>query len=47
MNVYHKLKSRYKIISEIYHEFGIDIKVSIDPTHLKPYLSYIKKIVKY
>jgi GTP-binding protein HflX len=43
MTVYHKLKSRYKIISETYHEFGIDIKVFIDPTHLKTYLSYVKK----
>jgi GTPase len=43
MDVYHKLKSRYKIISETYHEFGIDIKVSIDPNHLKPFLSFVKK----
>ena len=42
MSVYHKLKSRYKIISENYHETGIDIKVSIDPNHLKPYQRFIK-----
>ena len=42
MSVYHKLKSRYKIISENYHESGIDIKVSIDPNHLKPYQKFIK-----
>lgn len=42
MDIYHKLKSRYKIVSESYHEQGIDIKVSIDPNHLKPYIKYIK-----
>lgn len=42
MSVYHKLKSRYKIISEQYLENGIEVKVSIDPNHLKPYMQYIK-----
>ena len=42
MSVYHKLKSRYKIISETFHENGIEVKVSIDPNHLKPYMQYIK-----
>ena len=44
MDVYHKLKSRYKIVSETYHELGIDIKVSIDPNHMKPYMRFIKEI---
>lgn len=44
MAVYHKLKSRYKIVSETYHELGIDIKVSIDPNHMKPYMRFIKEI---
>ena len=44
MHVYHKLKSRYKIISETYHELGIDLKVSIDPNHMKPYMQFVKDV---
>lgn len=42
MDVYHKLKTRYFVLGETYTDVGIDVKVYIDPTHLKPYKPYIQ-----
>lgn len=43
MDVYHKLKTRYFVLSENYDEKGVFVKVFMDPNHLKPYLKYKKE----
>ena len=43
MDVYNKLKTRYFVLNETYSEAGVDLKVFMDPNHLKPYLNYKKE----
>ncbi len=42
LSIYHDLKTKYQVLSEVYSEFGLELKVYMDPLLIKPYKRYLQ-----